>query len=181
MFAEVTGGRLCSGILKPRPKELFGGTGFSGELRERKKKWLGKTPGSNSEDGDGLIGTGSLKNDGVQILNAARKFGLSAQGFVDLVEFFVKRASAFEVEFLTRFFALGFVGRTQGVAAGFQELNKFLHFHVVFFLRAAGKARRKAHFHFGVDATWKRRIAANFDLAATDFEEVEDSFGKGFG
>src|SRR5882762_9749172 len=60
--------------------------------------------------------------------------------------------------------------RSERSPARFQELHQPLYFDVVFLLRAARKAWREAHFHFGVQAARKRRIAADLDLAAPHFE-----------
>src|SRR3989441_13378836 len=43
---------------------------------------------------------------------------------------------------------------------------------------AARKARREAHFHFGIDATGKRRVPPDFNLAAPHFEKIERAFGE---
>src|SRR5260370_9046620 len=53
-----------------------------------------------------------------------------------------------------------------------------MNFDVVFFFCAAREARGEAHFHFGIEAAGKRGIAADFDLAAPHFEQIEDAFSE---
>src|SRR5580700_3146391 len=74
--------------------------------------------------------------------------------------------------------AVVFDGGAERVAVRVKELYQPLHFGVVFLLGAAGKARREAHFHFGIDAAGESGIAANFDLTAAHFEEIERLLGK---
>src|SRR5260370_630430 len=66
-------------------------------------------------------------------------------------------------------------------ATGVEKLHESLHFRVIIFFAAAGKTRSQAHFHFGIHAAGKRGIAANFDLAAADFEKIESAGGESFG
>src|SRR5260370_34128235 len=66
-------------------------------------------------------------------------------------------------------------------ATGVEELHESLHFRVIIFFAAAGKTRSQAHFHFGIHAAGKRGIAANFDLAAADFEKIGSAGGESFG
>ena len=88
---------------------------------------------------------------------------------------------ALEVEIVAGFFAFEFDGGTQGIAVSVETLDEAIHFGVVFLFGAAGEARSETHFHFGIEAAGKSGIAANFYLAAPDFEEVEDALGKSEG
>jgi len=170
-----------AGRLKAIAEELFERARFAGELGEGKKERLGKPACENREDHNCLFGAGALENHEIQILDSARQFRLATQGVVQLLEFFVNGAGSFEIEIFAGFVAFGFVGGAEGSAAGFEELDEAADFDVVFFFAATAKAWREAHFHFGVDAAGKGGIAANFDLATADFEEVEDTFGESVG
>src|SRR4029077_9612931 len=84
-----------------------------------------------------------------------------------------------EIEIGAGALAVSFDRGAKRVAVSVEELHQALNLGVVFLLGASGKAWRKAHFHFGIDAAGKRWIAADFDLAAADFEQVESLLGKG--
>src|SRR4029077_16418831 len=66
-------------------------------------------------------------------------------------------------------------------AARRQKRDDAAHFRVVVFFRAARETGRETHFHFRIDAAGKTGIAANLDLAAADFEEVEKAGGERIG
>jgi len=53
-----------------------------------------------------LLFRGALQNYCVEILNAAREFGLPAQDFIELFPLFVQSGGAFEIELLAGFLAL---------------------------------------------------------------------------
>jgi len=90
----------------------------------------------------------------------------------------VKCAGFFEVQVFAGALAILLEGGAEGVAICFEKGDQAHDFGGVFFLAATGKARRETHFHFRIEAAGKRRIAANFDLAAADFEKVEDLAGE---
>ena len=125
-----------------------------------------------------MFGAGALKNDEGQVLDTTGKFWLAAEGFVDFVQFLVEGAGLFKIQFLARLFANCLVLRAERISFCFEELDQAADFYVVFLLGATGEAGREAHFHFGVDTAGERGIAANLDLAAADFEEVEDALGE---
>ena len=181
MFAEVIRWHHRCGTFKARTQELLTGTRFSGKLRERKKKWLRNATRVDHENRDGLFGARALKNHSVQILNSSREFRLAAQCFVNFFQLFVESAGPFEVQFFAGFFTFGFVRRTQRSTARFQKLHEFLHLDVIFLFAAAAKTRGQAHFHFRINAAGERRVATDFDLAAADFEKIENALGKRFG
>src|SRR5206468_1044453 len=83
------------------------------------------------------------------------------QDLIEFLHFFMQDGCPFEVRLLTGSLALLLHRRPQRSPAGIEKLHESPHFHVVFFWRAAGKARRQAHFHFGVEAARKHRIAAD--------------------
>ncbi len=85
---------------------------------------------------------------------------------------------ALEIEIGAGAFAVLFDGRAERAAVGVEELHQPPNFGVVFPFGASGKARREAHLHFGIDAAGKCWIAANFDLAAAHFEQVESLLGE---
>src|SRR6266478_4047789 len=87
----------------------------------------------------------------------------------DLDAVILQSGCAFEVQLLAGFLTLFFYRRSER-AARFEELDQALNFDVIFFFCAASEARGKAHLHFGVEAAGKRGIAADFNLAAANFE-----------
>ena len=149
---------------------MFRGTRLAGNLREVQEKRLRQPSAAHTKNTDGLVLRGALQNHGVEILNAPREFRPAAQDFVELLDFLVQGGGAFEVQLLAGFFALFLDRRAERAAACFQEVYEPLHFNVIFFFRAAGKAGCETHFHFGVEATGKSGIAADFNLAAAHFE-----------
>lgn len=160
---------------------MLGGARLAGDFREAEKVGLGKTARANGEYADGLRLRGALENHGVEILDAAGKLGLEAQSFVEFFDALVKLRGALEIELGAGALAVGFDGGAERVAAAIEKLHEAGDFRVVFLLGASGKARREAHFHFGIDAARKSRIAADFDLAAADLEQIESFFGEGAG
>ena len=64
-----------------------------------------------------------------------------------------------------------------------ERSNDAAYFHVVVLFGATGEAGSEAHFHFRINAARVGGIAANLDLAAANFEEIEkvlcERFGKG--
>lgn len=134
----------------------------------------------DGEHTDGLLFGGALENDDVEILNAARNLGPETQNFVELLDALVKRGGALEIELFAGMFAIRFDGDAERAAARVEKLDETADLGVVFLLGASGKARCEAHFHFRVDAAGKRGIAANFNLAAADFEKIERLFGESF-
>ncbi len=127
----------------------------------------------DAENADGLLFGGALENDGVEIGDAAGEFGAKAQRGVEFFEALVELRGALEIEIGAGAFTVVFDCGAQRVAVGVEELNEALDFGVVFLFGASGEARREAQFHFGIDAAGERGIAADFDLAAAYFEEVE--------
>ena len=107
--------------------------------------------------------------------------GIAAQCGGNFFEALVQCGGAFEIEsFACRFaFALEIFGERG--AGGFERFENAADFHVVFLFGAAGEARREAHFHFRINAAGKIGIAADFDLAAANLEEVEKAFAEIFG
>ncbi len=160
-------------------ENVFGGTRLAGDFAEAQEKRLGEAAAVDAEDTDGLVFGSALENDGVEIGDAAREFGAEAQGGVELFDALVELRGALEIEIGAGAFAVGFDRGSERVAVGVEKLHEALDFGVVFFFRASGEARREAHFHFGIDAAGESGIAANFDLATADFEEVETLLGEG--
>ena len=158
---------------------MLGGAGLAGDFGEAEKERFGEAAAVDSKNADRLIFGGALKDYGVEIGDAAREFGAEAQRFVEFFEAFVERGGALEIEIGAGAFAVVFDGRAKRVAVGVEELHEALNLGVVFLFGASGEARREAHFHFGIDAAGECGIAADFDLAAADFEEVERLPGKG--
>src|SRR5487761_923700 len=154
-------------------ENVLGGAWLAGDFREAQEKGFGKTAGADGEDADGLSFGGALEDDGVEILDAAGELWAKAQRFVEFFDALVELRGALEIEIGAGALAVGFDGGAEGVAGGVEELHKASDLGVVVLLGASGEAWREAHFHFGVDAAGKSWIAADFDLAAADFEEVE--------
>src|SRR5258708_35927624 len=125
-----------------------------------------------------LLFRGALQNQRVEILNPPGEFGPSAQNFIEFLYFFVQRGGAFEVQLLAGALALFLYCGPERAAASFEELDQPLNFDVVLLFCAAREARGEAHFHFRVEAAGKRGIAADFDLAAPHFEQIEDAFSE---
>ncbi len=159
-------------------EDVFGGARLAGDFCEAQEKWLREAPAVDAEDADGLLFGGALKNYGVEIGDAAGKLGAEAQRVVEFFEALVELRGALEIEIGAGAFTVVFDGGAERVAVGVEKLHETLDFGVVFLFGASGKARREAHFHFGIDAAGESGIAANFDLAAADFEEVESLLGK---
>ena len=159
-------------------ENVFGGTGLAGDFGEAEEERFSEAPGVNGEDADGLVFGGALENHGVEILDAAGEFGKEAEGVVEFFDALVKLRGALEIEIGAGTLAVGFDRGAKRIAAGVEKLHEALHFGVVFLFGASGETRGEAHFHFGIDAAGESGIAANFDLAATDFEEVERLLGK---
>src|SRR5690348_6510724 len=99
-------------------ENVLGGARLAGDFREAEKVGLGKTARANGEDADGLLLGGALENHSVEILDAAGKLGLKAQGFVEFFDALVKLSGALEIEVGAGVLAFGFDGRAERVAAG---------------------------------------------------------------
>ena len=93
----------------------------------------------------------------------------------------MNRRGSLEIERFACRLALALEFRRERCAARREKRDDAAHFRVVIFFRASREARRKAHFHFRIDAAGKTRIAANLDLAAPDFEQVEKSGSERIG
>src|SRR5258706_15804443 len=89
------------------------------------------------------------------------------------------RGSAFKIECLSGRLALALKFRRQRRATRTQKCDYAAEFDVVFLFRAAREARSQAHFHFGIYAAGIAGIAANLDLAAANFEQVEKAGSEG--
>ena len=160
---------------------MFDGAGLAGDFGETDEERFGEAGGAIGEDGDGLVFGGALENNEIEVFDAAGEFGAQAEGVVEFFEAFVEESGVLEIEISAGLLAIGFDRRAKRVAAGVQKLDEALHFGGVLLWRAAGKAGCEAHFHFRVDATGKRGVAANFDLTAANFEEVESLLREDIG
>src|SRR5260370_32040478 len=183
MLAEIlaVGRTRLRGGFELRAQDFLHGARRAGEFSEAQEEWLGNSSRANREDGNRLRFRGALENDGVEILDAPRDFRQAAQDVADLVEAAMQRRSALEVERSARGFAFLLDFRGQRTPAGAEKTHHALDFRVVILFRAARKTRREAHFHFRINAARKRRVAADFDLAAPNLEEVQKFFGKRVG
>src|SRR6476646_154374 len=170
---------LHSAAVEIALEDVFRGARLAGNFSEEQEKWLGEPSAMDREDADGLLFGGALENHGVEIFDAPGQLGAEAQRVVEFFDAFVELRGTLEIELGAGALAVGFDGKAERVAVGVEKLHKPLNFAVVFLFGASRKARREAHFHFGIDAAGKRWIAADFDLAAADFEEVESLRGKG--
>ena len=170
--------RACSISFEIVLENVFGGARLAGNFAEAQKEWLGEASAVDAEDADGLLFGGALKNDGVEIGDAASDLGAEAQRGVNFFDAFVELRGALEIEIGAGAFAVVFDRSAERVAIGVEELHEALDFCVVFLFGAPGKARRQAHFHFGIDAAGESGIATDFDLAAAHFEEVKSLLGK---
>ncbi len=160
-------------------EDMFGGARLTGDFAEAQEERFGEAAAVDAEDADGLFLRGALENYGVEIRDATGKLGTEAQRVVEFFKALVKLRGALEIEIGAGAFTVVFDGGAQRVAVGVEKLHQPLNFGIVFLFGAAGKARREAHFHFGIDAAGKSRIAADFNLAAADFEQVESLLGEG--
>lgn len=160
-------------------ENVLGGARLAGDFCEAEEERLGEPSAMDREDADGLIFGGALKDDGIEIGDAACELGAEAQRVVEFFDALVKLRGALEIEIGAGAFAVGFDSGAERVAAGVEKLYEASDLGVVFLLGASGEAWREAHFHFGVDAAGECGIAADFDLAAADLEEVESLLGKG--
>src|SRR5690242_6716560 len=160
------------------PKNLFCGPWLAGDLSEAQKERLDQTAATHGINADRLLFRGALQNHGVQVLNPPRDFRPAAQDFVQFFHFLVQRRGALEIQFLTGLFALFLESGSQRAAAGYKELHQAIYFDVVFFLRAARKARREAHFHFRINTAGKQGIAANLDLTPPNLEKIQRALSK---
>src|SRR6266568_1924819 len=183
MLAEILarGRTRLRGGFELRAQDFLHGARLAGEFSKAQEEWLGNSPGANREDGNRLPFRGALENDGVEILDAPRDFRQAAQDVADLVQAAMQRRRALEVERSARGFAFLLDFRGQRASAGAEKTHHAQDFRVVILFRAARKTRREAHFHFRINAARKRRVAADFDLAAPDLEKVQKFFGKRIG
>ena len=90
----------------------------------------------------------------------------------------MKCSSTLEVQLPAGYFAFLFESGPQGPATRFQKVHQPVHFHVIFFLCAARKARREAHLHLGIKTTGEGGVAPDLNLAAPHFEKIESGFGE---
>ena len=157
---------------------MFGGAWLAGDFGEADVAGIGEAATADGECGDGLVFGGALEDDGVQILNAAREIGFAAERVVQFFNALVNRGGALEVEIVAGFFALDLDCDAEGIAVGVEELHEAIYLGVVFLFGAAGEAGGEAHLHLGVEAARESGIATDFDLAAADFEEIEDAIGE---
>ena len=171
--------RDCGVPLEIVLENVLGGAGLAGDFGEAQEKRLGEASAVDGEDADGLVFGGALKDDGVEIIDAAGKLGAETQRVVDFFDAFVKLRGALEIEIGAGALAVGFDERAERVAVGVEKLHEPLDFGVVLLFGTSCKAGREAHFHFGIDAAGESWIATDFDLAAADFEQVEGLRGKG--
>src|SRR5467141_5112012 len=177
MLAEIC--ICCWGIrFELLAKNMLCRPRLAGNLGESQKKRLRQPSAAHGIDADGLLFGGPLQNHYVQVLNPPREFRPPAQNLIELLYFFVQGGCPLEVQLLAGFLTLFLDSRPRRSPARFEKLHEPLYFDVVFFFRAARKAWREAHFHLRVQATRKRRITADLDLAAPHFEQVEDPFGE---
>src|SRR5579863_3407516 len=168
----------AGGSFKIVLEDVLGGARLAGDFSEAQEKRLGEAAAVDAENADGLLFGGPLENDGVEIGDAASEFGTKAQRGVEFFEALVELSGALEIEIGAGAFAVVFDRGAQRVAVGVEKLDEALDFGVVFLFGAAREARREAHFHFGVDAAGESGIAADFDLAAAHFEQVERLLGE---
>ena len=159
-------------------EELLCRPRLAGDFREAQEKGLVQTAAADREHSDRLVFGGTLQNYGIEILDTPRQFWTAAQDFVELLDFFVERRGALEVQLLAGFFALFFNSSTHRAAARFQKAHEPLDLDVVLLFAAPREAGREAHLHFGIQAAGESGIAADFDLAASHFEQIEDAFRK---
>ena len=122
----------------------------------------------------------ALQNHGVEILDASNDIRNTAQGLFDFFEALVERGGTLEIERFAGGFTLVFETRGQDRALPREAFEQVADFAVVLLLGATRETRRQAHFHFGINAARKIGVAANFDLTATGFEEIEEAFAEIF-
>src|ERR1700738_1340563 len=61
------------------PENVFGGARLAGDFGEAHERRRGEPTSANRVDADGLLLGAALQNDRVQVLNASREFGRTAQ------------------------------------------------------------------------------------------------------
>lgn len=159
-------------------KNVLGGTGLGGDFREAQEKRFGKAAAVDGEHDDGLLFGGTLENDEIEILNAPRQLWPETQNFVELLNALVECGSALEIKLFACAFAIRFNRGAERAAVGIEKLDQAADLDVVILFGAAGKTRSETHFHFRIDATRKRRVAADFYLAATHLEKIERLLGE---
>jgi hypothetical protein len=157
---------------------LFRGPRLAGDFRKAQEKRLVQAAAADGEHSDRLVLGGALQDYGIEILYAPRQFGTTAQDFIELLDFLVERRGALEVQLPAGLLAFFFNRSTHRSSACFQKTQEPLYFAVVLLFAAPREARRETHLHFGIEAARKSWIAADFDLAAPHFEQIQDAFGK---
>ncbi len=90
----------------------------------------------------------------------------------------MQRGCPLEVECFAGRFPLACKLFGEGLTCGFQSFQHTADFRVIFLLRSACKAGSEAHFHLRIDAAGEIRIAADFDLAPANLENIEEAFRK---
>src|SRR2546429_1121938 len=133
-------------------KNLLRGPRLTRHLRESQEKRLRQYSAAHGVDADRLLFRGPLQNHRVQVLNPPRESRPPAQNLIELLHFFVQGGCPFEVQLLAGFLTLFLDIRPGRSPARFEKLHEPLYFDVVFFFRAARKAWRETHFHFGIKA-----------------------------
>src|SRR5580658_7050983 len=180
-FARVIArGRRGVGV-ESLAENFFRGARLRSQFRETQKERFGNTPGAQLKDCDRLrLGRG-LKYHRVQIFQSPRKFRQAAQNVFRFFDLPVQRSGTLEILLLACAVARGLQFVRKRLAACGKERDNALDFGVIFLLGAAGEARREAHFHFRIDTAGKFGVAKNFDVAAANFEKIEEAAREGFG
>ena len=164
--------------LEPFAQDLFDRPRLAGQVREAQHARLFDASGLHHKYGDGVLLSGTFKNDGVEVFESPREFRQPSQCFRRFLDAAMDRGGALEIERFAGRLALPLEFRGERGATRAQKGDDAAQFDVVFFFRASRKARREAHLHFGIHAAGIAGIAANLDLAAADFEQVEKPGSK---
>src|SRR5579859_2895105 len=83
-----------------------------------------------------------------------------------------------EIERFAAGFAIAFQFLGERLARGRKRREYAACLHIVFFFRAPRETGRQAHLHLRINASRKLRVAADLDLAAPYFEEIEKALRK---
>ena len=127
----------------------------------------------DTEQRDALRLPRLLHDYGVRLVDPADKFRQLLQHGREFVEPRMNGGRRLEFHFRRRFIALGRHLPLQRFAARVQKIFDPHHFGAVLVIRAAAKAGRQTHLHFGINAAGKFRIGMQVFHAAPHLEKVK--------
>src|SRR5262249_20263442 len=155
-------------------QNLFNRTRLAGQLAEAQKKGISDPATAHGEKRNGVpLGRG-LEHDGVELVHLAGQFPQAAEDFGHFLKLSVQGCGALEMESFARDFAFVLEFARERSTARAEKVQQAADLDVILRLAATGKAWRQAHFYLRINAAGKVRVPADFDQAATKFEEIKE-------